>query len=387
MGTEVRSPVREFNIQHGVVLDHDPFEAYREFYESEPFWCEDHGGFWVFTRYDECQQIFQDARTFSKVGSGVPLVVLDEPQFSASDPPQIQKLRAVVLPLMTPERIDPLEPKMKEVCRALVAEFKDNGECDVIRDFARKYPIAVFGELFGLPVERREEFRILAETWIHDSDRRQAAWNSIRAIVRQELEARRRSPKDDMLSGIAHGRVDGNLIDLNVAVNLASTVFLGGLDTLPSNIGWTFRYLAEHPDARRRIVEDPAAVPGAVEEFFRVFPSVPRVTRRATRDLDFHGAHIRAGDQVVGLTSVANQDSIEFDNPLSLDFDRKANRHMTFAMGVHRCLGSHLARHELGVALQEWHAVIPDYHIAPDAQITYSGGVFAMRCLPLRWDV
>ncbi len=387
MAVDVRSPVRQFDVQTGTVLERDPFEAYSEFHESEPFWCEDHGGFWVFTRYDQCRQIMQDARTFSKVHSGVPFVALDEPLFNACDPPDLQKLRAIVLPLMTPERIDPLEPAMKDVCRTLIAEFKDRGQCELISDFARKYPIAIFGELFGLPAGRREEFRNLAETFLHDTTQRQAAWSSIREVVRQELEDRRRSPRDDMLSGIAHGRVDGSQIDVNLAVNVASTVFLGGLDTLPSNIGWTFRYLAEHPEARQRLIEDNSTVPGAVEEFFRVFPSVPKTARRATRDLDFHGVHVRAGDHVVGLVSVANQDSAEFAHPLSLDFDREANRHMTFAVGAHRCLGSHLARHELGVALQEWHAAIPDYRVAPDAKITYSGGVFAMRCLPLRWDV
>jgi len=190
------------------------------------------------------------------------------------------------------------------------------------------------------------------------------------------------------LNGIAHGQIDGELIDIDLAVNLASTVFLGGLDTLPSNIGWTLRYLAEHPEHRQRIIEDPSCIPTAVEEFFRVFPSVARNGGTATRDVHFHGVDIRAGDRVVSMLCLANQDSAVFEDPTILDFDRQVNKHIAFGSGAHRCLGSHLARHELGVALQEWHAAIPDYRIAPTDKRTYAGGmVFGIESLTLEWDV
>jgi len=191
-----------------------------------------------------------------------------------------------------------------------------------------------------------------------------------------------------MLNGVAHSRFDGEPIDMDVAVNLASTVFLGGLDTLPSNIAWTLRCLADHPAHRRQLVEDPSVVPAAVEEFFRVFPSVARYGATATRDINFHGVDIKAGDRVTTVLSLANLDSAVFDHPTELDFDRTVKRHFAFSAGSHRCLGSHLARHELGVFLSEWHAAIPDYRIRPTAKITYTGGaVFALRNLPLEWDI
>jgi len=222
---------------------------------------------------------------------------------------------------------------------------------------------------------------------MHDVSQRQSAWAQIRAIVRSELEQRRGAPRDDMLSGIANGQIDGDLVSLDVATNLASTVFLGGLDTLPSNIGWTLRYLAEHPEDRRRIVEDPSCIPGAVEEFFRRFPSVTMNPCRATRDVEFHGASIKAGDAVMSVIFLANCDSQMFDDPLTLDFDRKSNKHLSFAAGSHRCLGSHLARHELAVGLQEWHAAIPDYRVADRDKLTYYHGVAGIHHLSLEWDV
>jgi len=191
-----------------------------------------------------------------------------------------------------------------------------------------------------------------------------------------------------MLSGIANGQIDGEPVESDVAINLASTVFLGGLDTLPSNIGWAFPYLAEHPDQRHQLLDDPSIAAAAAEEFLRTYPSVPRGGGLVTRDAHFHGIDLHAGDRVVALTSAANRDSAQFEEPMSVRFDRKVNRHLAFSGGAHRCLGSHLARHELEVALQEWHAAIPDYRVAPNTNFTYHGGmVFAIERLPLEWDI
>ncbi len=377
-------PVRDFDLQNRKVLDRDPFKAFLEAREMDPFWTEDDGGSWVFTRYDQCREIQQDPRTFTH---SEPKLSYDEPLMpSYFDPPEQTKQRSVILPLMTAAKIDPLEPKMHQVCRDMIAGFKDKGHCDVVTEFARRYPIRIFGDLYGLPEERREEFRNLAETYLHGDEHKMPAWESIRQIMQTELESRLEHPQDDMLNGIAHGQIDGQPIPMASAVNLASTVFLGGLDTLPSNIGWTLRYLAEHPEQRRQLIEQPETISVAVEEFFRVFPSVAQNGARATRDVDFHGVHIKKGDRVTTMICLANQDSAVFEDPLILDFTRAKNKHMAFSAGSHRCLGSHLARHELGVALQEWHAQIPDYRVADYDQITYTGGVLAMTYLPLKWD-
>jgi cytochrome P450 len=340
----------------------------------------------VVTRYAQCREIQQDPRTFTHTE---PQLVHDEPLMpSFFDPPEQTKQRSVILPLMTAAKIDPLEPRMRQVCRDLVASFKDKGHCDVVAEFARRYPISIFGDLYGLPEERREEFRNLAEVCLHRVEDRLSAWANIRQIMRDELENRLEHPRDDMLNGIAHGQIDGKPIAMDVAVNLASTVFLGGLDTLPSNIGWTLRYLSEHPEQRRQISQHPETIPTAVEEFFRVFPSVAKnAPVRATRDVEFHGVHINKGELVYTMICLANQDSAVFDDPLTLDFTRTSNKHMAFSAGSHRCLGSHLARHELGVARQEWHAAIPEYRVADYSQITYTGGVLAMTYLPLEWDI
>ncbi len=381
-----RCPVRQLEIFAQPVLEVDPFEHLLQVQEEEPFWTDSDGGMWIITKYDQCREVQQDYRTFTHAE---PHQRMDTPLMpSYFDPPYQTKLRGVVLPLMTAAKIDPLEPRMHETCRDLISQFKDRGWCDVIGEFARRYPITIFGELFGLEPARQEEFRQLAETFLHVKAKSQEAWSAIRRIVREELEDRRVTPRNDMLTGIATGEIDGELVSLDVGVNLASTIFLGGLDTLPSNIGWTLRFLADNPGHRQRIISDPSCIPLAVEEFFRRFPSVTRNPSRATQDVQFHGANIKKGDVVMTVLFLANCDSQVFEDPLQVDFDRAVNKHIAFSIGNHRCLGSHLARHELAVGLREWHDAIPDYRVAEREKITYTGGgVAGMHYMRLEWDV
>ncbi len=385
-----RCPVRHFDGGSTKHVDADPFATLADFREVEPFWTSDDptesDGYWVVTRFDQVREVQQDYTTFSHANV--------DPRYAANplmptmfDPPDQVKQRGIVLPLLTPAAIAPLEPRMHAVCRELISSFVARGGCDVVAEFSRRYPIAIFGELYGLPEDRREEFRQLAEMFLHEEGRQHEAWTQIIAIMRDEIEQRRTTPRDDMLNGISHGRIDGDLISIDEAVNLASTVFIGGLDTLPSNIGWTLRYLADHPEQRRLLVEQPQLIPGAVEEFFRVFPVVVRNAMvHATRDVEFHGANIRKGDGVFTFLALANLDSAAFDDPLRIDFARPRNRHVAFSIGSHRCLGSHLARHELAVALEEWLTAIPDFWIADQGRVVYHGGpVFSLGALPLEW--
>ena len=384
-----RRPVREIDSHDAYELSGDPYAEDLEVLESEPFWVDREGGFWVVTRYDQCREVMQDYKTFSHalprmygMGMETPLM----PSFF--DPPYQTKLRAVVLPHMSAAKVDVLEPKMRTTCQELIGGFRHDGRLEFMKAFAEQYPIRMFSDFFGLPEDRREHFRVLADTWSHNHARKAEMWAAIRAIIRQELEDRLVHPRDDVLNGIAHGKIDGEPVDPEVAVNLASTVFLGGLDTVPSILGWIFRHLALHPELRQCIVEDPSCATGAVEEFLRIYPVVPRSSGTSTRDVDFHGVQIRKGDPVKTYWALAGQDSAVFPDPLTLDPDRTGNRHMAFAVGAHRCLGSHLARHELIVALQEWHAQIPDYHLADPASVRFTGGgVMGMANLQLAWNV
>ena len=377
-------PSVDLQLQRDVAVD--PFDALDEYRDRDPFWAESgdffEGGFWVVTKFEQCRDVLQDAIAFpSEAWGPAPLL----PTMAA--PPQLQKLRAVVMKHLTRSKVMAMEDSIRQHAREFIDALADSGSCDLVTDFAQVYPIAVFCELFGVEKDKQQEFRRLAEGWLHTSGaERDAYWASIRATVREEVEARRANPRDDLLTGIACGVVDDETIDVDIAVNMASTVFLGGLDTLPSNLGWSFRYLATHPEARERIIGNPDGVTGMVEEFLRMYSVVAKERRQVGRDMVFHGAEMHKGDRVVVLVSVANRDELEFEHSRSADFDRKVNRHMAFGAGPHRCLGSHLARHELGIALTEWHRRIPDYRIADPELIRYQGGILAVSTLPLEWD-
>ena len=382
-----KPPAREFE-EGGAYVEEDPFVYHAEFAESAPFWTEGEGGAWVVTRFADARRVLQDPVTFSSVNQTPTGYEMEHPLLpSFSDPPELQKYRSILLPSMTPAKVAPLEENMRVVCKELIDSFVSKGRCDAVADFARKYPIAIFTAFFGLPSGRSEEFRQSAHAYLHNSPAdRVEPWNTIRGIVQEQIERKREEPADDLLSAIATGTIDGELAELEVAVNLASTVFLGGLDTLPSNIGWSLRYLADHPDLRHRIVEEPGVIRPAVEEFLRRF-SVANPLRRVTQDTEVGGSQMQKGDRVIVLISDADRDSAEFADPMVVDFDRPNNRHFAFGAGPHRCLGSHLARHELEVGLELWHEAIPDYRVVENEAILYHRGVLAMENLPLEWDV
>jgi cytochrome P450 len=301
-----------------------------------------------------------------------------------TDPPVTQKLRSLLMPHMTAKKVGALEPRMRQLCREIIESFRGDGRCDAVEQFSRVYPITVFIEFFGLPAEKKEEFRRQANIFLHYADQRADAWMKIRSIVEEQIIAKRASPAEDLLSAIANGRLDGEQIDIKTAVNVASTVFVGGLDTLPSNISWSLRFLANNPRYRREIIDNPGVIPGAVEEFLRLY-SVANPMRRIMRDVVVNGANMLKGDRVLCSIAAANRDPSVFGDKAV--FDRKSNPHLAFATGPHRCLGSHLTRHELAVALEIWHELIPDYHVSSGAQISYQGPIFAMESLPLEWSV
>lgn len=381
-----RSPIGSFPQFFGA-LAADPFETFAAVGHKPPFWVEspsDVDGFWVVTRYEDALTVFMDSDAFSSLNANIPFMQLANPLIpTETDPPETQKYRNILLSSLTAKRVLAIESTMREISSATIAEFSSRGSCELISEFARVYPIKVFLKFFGLPEEHAEEFRTHANTFMHSMDGREAAWAAIQKIVEEQLRLKRENPKEDLLSAIANGVVDGRQIDMQMAVNVASTIFLGGLDTLPSNIGWMMRYLATHPDARKQLIDNPALIANAVEEFLRYF-AVANPVRRAKKDLTLGGASIKADDRIYVSVSCANRDPAEFGE--GVRFDREVNRHLTFANGAHRCMGSHLARHELGVAIGEFLKVIPDFHLKPDHEITYYGPILAMNSLWLEWE-
>jgi cytochrome P450 len=170
---------------------------------------------------------------------------------------------------------------------------------------------------------------------------------------------------------------------------MLTVLVLAGLDTTRATLGYLFWHLATHPEQRRRLVAEPELIPSAVEEALRFYPIVFGDGRKVTRDTEFHGVQLRQGDMVYALVAGANRDPRAYERADEFLVDRKRNNHMGFANGPHRCLGLHLARRELQIALEEWLRVIPDFDIATDAPLSERGGgaMMTLTSLPLAWEV
>ncbi len=344
--------------------------------------------------YDEAMwalrhpEVFSSAPEAISIGQEHPLIPLQV------DPPDHSKYRRFLDPEFSPKRVAELEADARTFVNELIDGFIDRGACDFHEDFATPLPSAIFLRLMGLPLAdlpmflRWRDAAIRPDVDPHDLDGaaaiREQAGKDLTTYFDAALDQEREHPGDGLLARIAHAEVGGEPLPRNEALGICHLMLLGGLDTVTATLDCQLVYLANHPDARRRLVEDPALTAGAVEELLRWETPVMMIVRVIKADHVLAGVEMHSGDHAVILLGAANL-ADEFTDPHTVDFARESNRHLSFGAGPHRCLGSHLARLELRVALEGWHRRIPDYQIAAGAEIQCSAGIRQAERLPLVW--
>jgi cytochrome P450 len=188
---------------------------------------------------------------------------------------------------------------------------------------------------------------------------------------------------DDLCTTFLATELEGVALTRHEILDICFLFLIAGLDTVTASLDCMFSYLAQHREQRARLAADPALIPAAVEEMLRWETPVMGVARVATDDVELGGCPIAKGQQVSVLLGSANTDDDEFGDGDEVRFDRDPNRHLAFGGGIHRCLGSHLARQELRVALREWHRRIPDYSVKPDVHLTYTTGIRSIDTFPM----
>lgn len=348
------------------------------------------GDAWVFRREQDIRAIFMDTDHFSSKGiSPYPSLVGEHWGVTPveSDPPFHRGYRNVLTPLFTPQRIMALDTQMRGYVRSFIEQFKDNGECEVMRDLAARFPITVFLELFGLPLEEVDQFMAWEFDLLHNADMATmgAAVRAVKERLTVAMNERRNQPTNDFISHIVNSRIDGKLLNDDEAFGICFNLYLGGLDTVTTNIGWQLRHLANDLPLQERLRQNPTLIPAAVEEMLRAYSTVA-MFRTCTKDVVVGGVPIRVGERVVVSTSIGSNDPDVFDNPTEVRLDRH-QRHLGFGTGVHACVGARLARRELVITLEEFLAAIPTFKIDPGARIlTHLGGVMQQDCLPLGWN-
>jgi cytochrome P450 len=252
----------------------------------------------------------------------------------------------------------------------------------------------MFLRLLGLPNDEMDRFvrwkdniiRPLADDVAGMQAIRQATGQEMYAYFRDEIESRRSHPRDDLLSEFTHGEVDGRPLTDHEILDILYLFILGGLDTVTASLDCTISYLAAHPDRRRELIANPEAIPAAVEEFLRFHTPVMGIVRRVAKPVELHGVQMEPGDSVMVMIGSANTDDNQFDQPHEMDLGRADNKHYAFGGGPHRCLGSHFARLELRLALEEFHKRVPDYHVRPGHELDFSTGIREVADLPLVID-
>ena len=347
----------------------------------------------MLSRKADIDEAFKHPEVFSSnadalnIGNVRPLIPLQ------IDPPDHVRYRRLLDPLFAPKRMAALETRTAELVHRLLDRFADRGSCDLVSEFTIPLPSEVFLTMFGLPLEELDTFLRMKDGIIRppgdleeQAAHRRSTADEMYAYFNTVLDLRTSDPRDDILSGFLSAELDGRRLTREEILDICFLLMIAGLDTVTASLDCFFAYLAQHADQRDRLVADPELIPSAIEELFRWETPVTGVPRIAVQDTEIGGMAVRTGDQVMILLGSANTDEAEFPDADTVDLERAVNRHLAFGGGVHRCLGSHLARLELRVALREFHARIPAYRLAPDAVLEYTAGIRSLASLPLLWE-
>jgi cytochrome P450 len=282
-----------------------------------------------------------------------------------------------------------LEPAIRACAVALTEAVRKRGACNFTTAYAELFPIQIFMRLVDLPIDDAPRLKRWADLIIRaDSEATfESAKQGLYDYLARYITARRGASGTDLLSQLANGRVAGELLPEREAVDFAVQVMIAGLDTVVNFLGFAFLYLARHPAERRELIEQPGLIAAAVEELLRRYPIVT-IGREVRGEVLLDGVELRPGDMILIPTPLVGLDERLNEHAVQVDFHRQGPQHATFGEGRHACAGIHLARLELKVAVEEWLARIPQFKVAPEAELRFRGGIVAgIESLPLVWDV
>lgn len=353
------------------------------------------GGGWLPTRHEDVAAIAYDTEHFSSrsiimsnfrppreiapVG-GVPPI--------SSDPPFHRDARRLLLPAFTKSAVGKLEPATRAFCHALIDSFEGRDVVDAAHDYAQHIPVRVIADMLGFPPEDGPQFRRFVENALEGVNsppeerirRMETLFDYLHAQIRDHIE----NPRDDLTTYLIEAELYGRELEPAHVSGTMALLLIAGIDTTWSAIGASLWHLAKTPSDRERLVADPGLLPSAMEEFLRAYAPVT-MARLVKEDMHWGGVDMKADDWVLVSFPAANRDPAQFDRADEVVIDREVNRHSAFGLGIHRCVGSHLARMELRVALEVWLERIPSFTLDDPSAVTWSAGqVRGPRTLPIR---
>ena len=378
----------------------DPYPIWDELREQCPVAHSDrYGGVWLPVTHEDVAAVAYDTEHFTsrsvivsetRPGDGdLPAPIGIAPPIT-SDPPFHQHARRILLPAFAPKRIAELEPFTRELCRDLLDATAGQTEFDAALEFAQHIPVRVIVGMLGFPIEDADIFRKFIHQIIEDVDMPAAEREALQEQneIGEYLEARINEhldhPRDDLTTFLLEAEIEGQKLEPDHVAGTMLLLMIAGIDTTWSAIGAALWHLASHPEDRKRLVAEPELLPTAVEEFLRVYAPVT-MARMVSQDFEFEGCPMREGDWLLLPFPAANRDPAVFEDADEFVIDRAENRHAAFGLGIHRCLGSNLARMELTVAIDEFLRRYPDFELSDPDAVTWSAGqVRGPRRIPIR---
>ena len=388
-----RELVRSIGLTFGPEFLAAPHDYMARLHETMPpiyYDVNDYGNAWHLLKHEDAFFMLRHPEIFTNEGA-TPFPRDPDDYFYfipiEIDPPHHRKYRAILEPLFSPKGVLALEGKIRDLANELIDQMIASGECEFTTDFGRPLPVSVFLDLMGLPQEKRDTFVKWAVDLLHSNDRTimAEAMRVISAYLKEVIAEKTKNPDDHVISRIVHATVDGRPMSPPEIFGFVIFLFIGGLDTVFATLNNIWLWLANNPDRRKEMINDPGNINAQVEELLRVW-SVTFSGRVLAQDFELRGVKMKKGDRVTAILPACNYDAEVFPNPTAVDFHRPRKPILAFAGGVHSCMGAHLARLEIKVALQEWLRRIPEFSLKPGTRIEYRpGGVVGPEYVPLVW--
>ncbi len=394
----VLGPVSDFATDFDHTADEwaaDPYPIIEDLRERCPIAHTDrYGGAWLPVGHDDVAEIAYDTEHFTSrsvvMGNHRPpreLAPVGIAPPISSDPPFHHGARRVLLPAFAPRAIAKLEPGTRDYCESLLDDLEGRPVVDAAADFAQHIPVRVIADMLGFPPQDADLFR----GFVHDVlegineplEVRFEGMQGLFGYLSAQIDDHLRTPRDDLTTFLIDAEMDGVKLDAAHILGSMALLLLAGIDTTWSAIGASIWHLAKTPADRERLEAEPDLLPVAMEELLRAYSPVT-MARLVKEDMDWHGCPMKADDWVLLSFPAANRDASVFEDADSVIIDREINRHSAFGLGVHRCIGSHLARMELRVALATWLSRFPSFSLADPDAVTWSPGqVRGPRRLPI----
>ena len=387
----------EFN-PYSHKVHEDPYPLYARLRKEEPVYFNEEHGFWLLTKWADCQAAFKDFKTFSSING--PALEAEQnansgyPMFINMDPPNHTRIRKLLSPLMVPQRIAQLEDYTRQKAKSLLAEHAGSGRMDMIQDFSAILPMDVISTMIHVPANEQDSVRNWADELIYREDGQFGlSENNINAYFKlaayfdelaKELAVKPHDP-DDIFSCVLEAEREGKMTHEDV-IGFGILLAVAGNETTTKLIGNMTYRLWQHPEQRQMLVDDPSLIANAVEETLRFDGSSQMIGRTVTKDVEIRGKQLKEGDRVGLCIIAASRDEDRYENADTYDITRGARDHMAFGLGIHSCLGAALARLEVRVCFEEILKVMPDYELDMDsADRTHNPNVRGYTHLPMRF--